>query len=294
MSEMKSLTLNDKKYDGFVDPVARELAAASGVIISASGENISISDSNGGKLFGLNIYGKTTQAGTPTPDAPIDLVSVGDSGSITVAITGENDGQSMVIVTPNGLPGIPVSTGGNYTDANGKQWICDEIDFARGVYVQRIDRFSFPVSGLNNNSDDYAGWTNSGIGKYYPNAGGSLGVYGVSVMCNIDSNPGKNIHINTTSTGDLLMIPNPTKMKQSEWKTKYPDLVFEMIASIPTPIEIPLSEEEIAAYKALHTYRGLTTVSNDASAYMELDYGMDTKKYIDSMIAGTVINATVE
>ena len=293
MSEMKSLTLNDKKYDGFVDPVARELAAASGVIISASGENISISDSNGGKLFGLNIYGKTTQMGTPTPDVPVDLVSVGGNGSITVAITGENDGQSMVVATPNGLPGIPVTTGGNYTDANGQQWICDEIDLDRGVRENRTERFVFALADMNG-SESYPGWRNAGIAKYYPGASNAIGKYGAVAMCNVESNPGENVHINTKDGSDVILIPNPKGMTQSEWKAQCPNLVFELIVSIPTPIEIPLSEEEIAAYKALHTYRGLTTVSNDASAYMELDYGMDTKKYIDSMIAGTVINATVE
>ena len=47
--------------------------------------------------------------------------------------------QSMSVTTPNGLPGIPASSGGNYTDGNGQQWICDEVDFGRGMYVQRIE-----------------------------------------------------------------------------------------------------------------------------------------------------------
>ena len=36
----------------------------------------------------LKLYGKTTQNGTPTPDAPIPLVSVGDSGSFEVGVYG--------------------------------------------------------------------------------------------------------------------------------------------------------------------------------------------------------------
>ena len=36
------------------------------------------------------------------------------------------------------LPGIPVTSGGNYTDASGQQWICDDVDLERVVYVQRI------------------------------------------------------------------------------------------------------------------------------------------------------------
>ena len=45
--------------------------------------------------------------------------------------------QSLTLATPNGLPGIPVTKDGNYTDADGQQWICDEIDLGRGKYVQR-------------------------------------------------------------------------------------------------------------------------------------------------------------
>ena len=48
--------------------------------------------------------------------------------------------QTLTLQTPNGLPGIPVTSGGNYTDPTGQQWVCDEVDFARGVRVQRIDK----------------------------------------------------------------------------------------------------------------------------------------------------------
>ena len=49
--------------------------------------------------------------------------------------------QELTVSTPNGLPGIPVTSGGNYVDENGQGWICDEIDFERGVYVQRCILF---------------------------------------------------------------------------------------------------------------------------------------------------------
>lgn len=46
--------------------------------------------------------------------------------------------QSLAISTPNGLPGIPVYSGGSYTDADGQQWVCDEVDFERGVYRKTV------------------------------------------------------------------------------------------------------------------------------------------------------------
>ena len=36
--------------------------------------------------------------------------------------------QIVTIPTPDGLHGIPVSSGGNYTDSTGQQWICDSIE----------------------------------------------------------------------------------------------------------------------------------------------------------------------
>ena len=51
--------------------------------------------------------------------------------------------QLLTLSTPNGLPGIPVTSGGNYTDQNGQQWVCDEVDLERGVKVQRVDKAAF-------------------------------------------------------------------------------------------------------------------------------------------------------
>ena len=47
-------------------------------------------------------------------------------------------GTTATLPTPNGLPGIPVSSGGNFTDSNGQKWICDTIDERAGVCVRRI------------------------------------------------------------------------------------------------------------------------------------------------------------
>lgn len=51
--------------------------------------------------------------------------------------------QLLTLPTPNGLPGIPVASGGNYTDPQGQQWLCDEVDLERGVKVQRVDKAAF-------------------------------------------------------------------------------------------------------------------------------------------------------
>lgn len=70
---------------------------------------------------------------TPSPEKPIPIVSAGASGSIILSITdGANQNQSLTISTPNGMPGVPVDSGGNYTDLTGQAFTSDYWDFADG------------------------------------------------------------------------------------------------------------------------------------------------------------------
>ena len=61
----------------------------------------------------------------PNPDCPVPIESIGDSGSLTVTT---QDGTAINI-SDIGIEGygLPVSSGGNYTDDNGQQWICDKL-----------------------------------------------------------------------------------------------------------------------------------------------------------------------
>lgn len=114
------------------------------LIGSETGNPVSVSDAFSAPLCGLTVYGKSTQDGTPSPDSPVPIVSAGDGGTITVTIgDGADERQTIILQTPNGLPGIPVTSGGNYTDPSGQQWVCDEVDLERGVRVQRIDKSAF-------------------------------------------------------------------------------------------------------------------------------------------------------
>lgn len=47
--------------------------------------------------------------------------------------------QAIAVQTSGGLHGIPVSSGGNYTDEDGRQWVCDEIDFTQGKRIKRVN-----------------------------------------------------------------------------------------------------------------------------------------------------------
>ncbi len=301
------------------------------LIGSETGNPVSASDAFSAPLCGLTVYGKSTQDGTPTPDAPVPIVSAGDGGSVAVKVTGKNllpvvtetnlssiikpDGgirygytfyipagtavivtgnagidtncyvgdfdtktqkykqkalivseegekkstvlqsgwyvlyiatdykphtieklnkakiqieigtestayspyreQLLTLPTPNGLPGIPVTSGGNYTDQNGQQWVCDEIDLERGVKVQRVDKASF----------------------------------------------------DNTKT------------------------LAEQNAILATPIETPLTPAELAAYKSLTTYAPDTVVQASDGAGVKLGYQRDVniaiKKLEDAIASMT-------
>ena len=114
------------------------------LIGSGTGNPVSVSDAFSAPLCGLTVYGKSTQDGTPNPDNPVPIVSAGDGGTILVTVGDGADGQQTIALqTPNGLRGIPVTSGGNYTDPSGQRWVCDEVDLERGVKVQRVDKTCF-------------------------------------------------------------------------------------------------------------------------------------------------------
>lgn len=298
----------DAKATG--DAISAVKARQNILVGSEIGNPISVDDAFPAPLCGLTVYGKSTQDGTPTPDAPVPIVSAGESGSVAVKVTGknrmppnlkvndvvecfikkntpitlvfkgdlvsqggnilffdENNNQNwfgidkgkaehhvkypvdltkfqyllsdmasenvcltwnasspdyepyreqlLTLPTPTGLPGIPVTSGGNYTDSQGQQWVCDEVDLERGVKVQRVDKAAFD------------------------------------------------------STKPLA----------------------EQNAILATPIETPLTSDEIAAYKALVTYGPDTVVQAGDGAGVKLDYQRDVniaiKKLEDAIASMT-------
>lgn len=250
----------------------------------ASGETITITDADKRGLKSLIIYGKTTQDGAPTPKAPVALVNVGNGGNVTVNVAGENKDQSMIIATPNGLPGIPVTSGGNYTDANGQQWICDEIDFFRGVYVQRVGRAVFDGSS----DESWAMYTNVANQFHIPvancyHSNSAKSVYTTHFEADIIGSRANKYEI-SYSYSNGVAVNTALATDVSGWKAWLTANPITVHYRLVDSIETPLPEELLTAYSALRTYKEHTTVSTDAGAYMELEYVMDAKKYIDSLL----------
>ena len=174
--------------------------------------------------------------------------------------------QSISISTSNGLPGIPVSSGGNYTDADGQQWVCDEIDFGRGVYVQRIgivDLSTIPWRKDENYISsktvlqNFIAETNRSILPF------SRCEYNYGGDCFfIDKN-------GTIYFGAKFSKKFETLEAFTAYIQEHDSLMY---CQLRTPIETPLTADQLAAYKALRTYKGTTIIDNDAGAYMSVKY----------------------
>ena len=292
-----------KKVDRKVDTL-REVVSKfhSNIVCDSKGEVITVSDASDMELAGLRIFGKTTQDGTPTPEAPVPLVNVGNGGSITVKVgTSETDEnpQTLTISTPNGLHGIPVASGGNYTDASGQQWICDEVDFARGKYVQRFTKLVFDGSadeGWLMNGPTGAGIYRLCCDKYNRVLKPSPNTTSMAIfLCSsFEKTTARNTWIRKA---DLCAIDNTAYIYfvrtsftsadtvVSDWLSYLKDHPMTIVAELAAPIETDLAPAEMAAYAAIHTNYPNTTVFNDGGAGMEVKYVADTKLYIDKKFA---------
>ena len=115
------------------------------VSVDGSGSTKSYTAKSDGILV-CGIAGKWTNGTTTLHECTESELLQVEEASEATSYEPYHEPQSMSVTTPNGLPGIPVSSGGNYTDENGQQWICDEVDLGRGVYVQRVDKGAFDAT----------------------------------------------------------------------------------------------------------------------------------------------------
>ena len=324
-----------------------------------TGNPIAVDDAFFAPLCGLTVYGRSTQDGTPTPDAPVPIVSAGDGGSVAVKVTGknrmppnlrvhdvvecfvkkntpitlvfkgdlvsqggnilffdENNNQNwfgidkgkaehhiqypvdltkfqylladmasenvcltwnasspdyepyreqlLTLPTPTGLPGIPVTSGGNYTDSTGQQWVCDEVDLERGVKVQRIGKTQVNTKNGTPEEIHRLRIPFSGNGK------------SGDFDCIISVTPFTSW---TSCVNDhFLYLKNVPKSDGSFYtgeELKALAIDVDFVYQLATPIETPLTPAEIAAYKALTAYGPDTVVQASDGAWVKLEYQRD-------------------
>ena len=190
--------------------------------------------------------------------------------------------QTITLQTQNGLPGLQVASGGNYTDSSGQQWICDEISVRDGVFgilknlnmvhVKNCEE-SFAI-GEHANGQKYVGFNASNAeANYVPMSDRYIG----SEWTNTNNK------IYVPAKGRAIITDNrftDLETVKTIIRQENPCILYK----VNTPVFEPFSEEVQQAYRALHTYYPNTTVTNDAGAHMEVEYVADTKTYIDKKI----------
>lgn len=385
----------DAKATG--DAISAVKARQNIIVGSEIGNPISVDDAFPAPLCGLTVYGKSTQSGTPTPDAPVPIVSAGDGGSLTVKVTGknrmppnlkygdvlecfvkkntpitlvfkgdlvsqggnilffdENNNQKwfgidagkaehhitypvdvtkfqyllanmasenvcltwnasspdyepyreqlLTLPTPTGLPGIPVTSGGNYTDSTGQQWVCDEVDLERGVRVQRIASFVINAENADNffvtnafteitvatnarlptpqktNRDD----KKNGRCIFCEALPWKIDAWAIPVNA-IGLVEDNSVDL-TIENSYLGLSEASTNAERKTALVKYfTDNPCHVVYRIATPIENPLTPAEIAAYKAFVTYGPDTVVQAGDGAGIKLDYQRDVNLVIKNL-----------
>ena len=271
----------DAKVTG--DAISAVKARQNILIGTETGNHIAVDDAFSAPLCGLTVYGRSTQDGTPTPDAPVPIVSAGDGGSVAVKVTGKNiTPQTLILSTPNGLPGIPVKSGGNYTDENGQQWICDEIDLARGVRVQRVESYTLQnviISAIAANTYRIS-YANEIIEK----ASGTV----YSLLCTTYTNNHKSQW--ASEKNPISWSGEPHRQLRVYDSRDQAEVLASLNSGnvridyvLDDPIEIPLTPAELTAYKALTTYAPNTVVQAADGAGLKLDYQRDVNIVIKNL-----------
>ena len=209
-----------------------------------------------------------------------------ERNSVASSYTPYTPVQSLALATPNGLPGIKVDSGGNYTDKDGQQWICDEIDLGRGKYVQRNLVFEPNIDNVrlsDINDHNIANFAFDFPTLVYENSTHKS-------LCNrfrqstllIADEKEEGFFINKRIL--YIRLKRDVASTEDEFKAFFKDKPIKVICELKTPVEHDLAPEEIAGYKSLHTNHPTTVISNDESAHMEVSYVADTKRYIVSKI----------
>lgn len=192
--------------------------------------------------------------------------------------------QSTSLITPNGLPGIPVpsdTSGITYTDANGQSWIADEIDLERGKYVQRVWQAEFDGSEKR--------WV---LYKHVQYSGFAIKVlphekmmrrYGLCTQYKTENLTTSNEAIWIGVNDDVLYVKNSRFYDASlddrglsNFKAHLAANPLVVMTYLDTPIERDLTSAELEEYIQLYSYKPTTVVENDSDCWMDVTYKAGT------------------
>lgn len=123
----------------------------------AQGNPTIITDSSSRRLRKLNVYGQSSQDGTPSVENPIPIISK-EVSEIKVT-NGADLSQTVTLSEPITLRGIPIESGGNVT-TDGQQYVSDVITEKDGIIGVERNVIPFTLSSTDSISEYNANGTN--------------------------------------------------------------------------------------------------------------------------------------
>lgn len=216
--------------------------------------------------------------------------------------------HTAIIDLPEPLRGLPVSSGGNYTDADGQAWWADNLEiFADGtgqitreighVVLDGTETWYPNVDWNTNYPDYYHAYVRCGKRKITTTDGNKT-------FCNMF--PCYNEYFANTPTDAELCFASPSDGAiylfihkdnlasydvaglQAYTKALYDagtPITFTFLAD--TPVITELTTEQVQAFVDLNSYKPNTVVTMDDMGDVVIEYVADTKKYIDNSVIGT-------
>lgn len=181
--------------------------------------------------------------------------------------------QSLTIATPTGLPAIPVpsdTSGITYIDADGQAWIADEIDFARGKYIQRVWQAEFDGSENWLVYDYMKGFI---LVNAFPYTMTNRAYLSNQYLNNLRIGMGQNVlYLDSSSFYDASFDDKGL----SNFKAHLAANPLVVMTYLDTPIERDLTSAELAEYTQLYSYKPTTVVENDSDCWMDVTYKAGT------------------
>lgn len=235
---------------------------------------------------------------SPSVDYPQEIQSTSDfTVEVKNSMGAVTTPQTLDVTIPEqGFYGIPVSSGGNYTDSSGQRWICDEFDFANKKFIKRTERIFCDGS-----ADEQ--WRKSSATenteRFYVVLANGVMDYSIKNLCNrfkyrSDGQVGNCFLTNSRFYIEVELSITSVELLREYLNTHPLDIIYPL----GTPVEYNLTDAEIEPYKKLRSYHGTTYIDNDAvpACNMTAELVLDTKLYIDSKfttLAGQILEMGV-
>lgn len=193
----------------------------------------------------------------------------------------EGDKQSIEITLSEPLRGVPVGSGGNYTDDTGQQYLADaicekddQIGVLRYINYMRLTSSGFTLFKEYDSGNKIS--FQKSLGLNYNNEYGLCTHFESSHSYNVDTMWFPDRRIIVTVSDDYTLDTFKKFLNKNE--------VYLAVTCKNNPVFEAFNDDIQTKFKALNTYYGITNVNNSAGAYNKIEYVADTKLYIDNKI----------